>query len=69
MKTVRQVNWAGPCIELGPLIRETAKFYVFQQHRNRRNREERISKGKVHLEPCTRCVDHPNTSYPNGYDL
>jgi hypothetical protein len=68
MTIVRESNLAGPCIELGELIRETAQFYVFRDNFPPPN-EHRIAKRKrrVHLEPCTRCEDHPQTQYPNGY--
>ena len=29
---VREINWAGPCIDRGPLVRETPQFYVYQAH-------------------------------------
>jgi hypothetical protein len=64
---VRKINWAGPCIDQGPLVRETAQFYVYEQG----GREHRIKKTDplVHLEPCQRCMDHPQTQYPRGFDL
>jgi len=64
-KMVREVNWAGPCIDRGTLTKETEKFYVY---RSRGGRMFRISKRKVHLEPCQRCMDHPETYYPRGYE-
>lgn len=72
MKTVRELNWAGPCIDLGVLTRETKAFWFFSRNGGR---EERVKKdglrGKyhIHMEPCDRCVDHPKTNYPRGFDL
>jgi hypothetical protein len=58
MKTVRQFSRVGPCIELGPLIRETdTRFY----YRSRQGYEAFVSKKSslaVHLEPCPSCRDH-----------
>lgn len=64
---VRETNWAGPCITLGPLQRETAKFWVYG-HNIKDPRRIAKSNPKIHLEPCKRCEDHPQTNYPNGYE-
>ena len=66
MITVRETNWAGPCIGLGPLRKETPQFYVYGYGK----RGERVSKNNpaIHLEPCRRCGDHPETEYPRGYE-
>jgi len=66
MKTVRQFSRVGPCIELGPLIRETdTRFY----YRSRQGYEAFVSKKSslaVHLEPCPSCRDHEPSQYPRG---
>jgi hypothetical protein len=63
---VRKLNWAGPCIDQGPLIRETEQFYVYQSAGERRVKK---TDPAIHLKPCNRCMDHPQTDYPRGYDL
>jgi hypothetical protein len=65
--TVRVLNWAGPCIERGPYLGETPQFYVYEQAGQRRR--ARKSDVLVHLTPCKRCMDHPETQYPRGFDL
>src|SRR6516162_10304624 len=56
MKTLRQFSRVGPCIELGPLIRETdTRIY----YRYRHDYEAFVSKNSslaVHLEPCRRAA-------------
>jgi hypothetical protein len=66
---VRTWSPCGPCITEGVLIRRTAKFYIFHKIRAAEpvGGERRISCSKAHVEPCTRCEDHENTVYPNGY--
>lgn len=74
---VREFSAYGPCIPLGELLRETAKFYVYDRAnnahlRNRRDREpieRKIAKSNqaIHLEPCRSCGDHEATIYPDGY--
>jgi hypothetical protein len=67
--TVRRFSAAGPCISLGRLLRETAKFYVYQPRRPDES-ERRVAKdryGLVHTEPCNACRDHARTQYPEGY--
>jgi hypothetical protein len=67
MKTVHQFSRVGPCIELGPLIRETeTRFY----YRWRQGYEAFVSKKSslaVHLEPRPSCRDHERSQDPNGY--
>ena len=66
MKTVRQFSRIGPCLELGPLLRETdARLYYHCQH----GYEAFVSKKSalvVHLEPCPSCRDHEPSQYPRG---
>ncbi len=78
---LRRFSPAGPCLTLGRLVRETAKFYVYLAGRNGTSGpaaemiEHRIIKDSrepyrysgAHVEPCLSCTDHPQTQYPNGY--
>ena len=68
---VRQFSPCGPCLTIGKLVRETAKFYVYREWRggdSYADKERRIGKSTlVHTEPCRCCRDHADTSYPNGY--
>lgn len=65
--TVREFSPAGPCLTAGPLVRETAKFFVY---RDDAGKERRIGKrgSLVHTEPCRCCRDHAASMYPNGYE-
>ena len=70
MTTVREFSFAGPCLKLGRYVRSTAKFVVYNDWEGGDRYsagEKRVSKDKVHLEPCKRCVDHDHTVYPHGY--
>jgi hypothetical protein len=60
---VRWSSWAGPCLS-GTVIRlnrltVTVNFYGMRR---------RVPTASVHAVPCNRCTDHPNTSYPRGYE-
>lgn len=56
---VRVVNWAGPC--LTDVVEKVNKTrYKLEWHEPKHFIE-------VHIDPCTRCTDHPQTMYPNGY--
>jgi hypothetical protein len=69
MKTVRQFSVAGPCIPLGPLVRETEQFYCYSEQdkvRKVRKRTETFY-SPHHVEPCPSCRDHAKTQYPHGY--
>ncbi len=75
MATVRETNFAGPCVTLGELVRETASFYVYREHAcwvrpGEQPKEKRAKKGgwRHHVEPCPCCCDHAKSQYPNGYD-
>jgi hypothetical protein len=71
LRTVRKFSVCGPCIEQGPLLRQTAKFYVYMDRFSRR--ERKLAKGSAeygrlaHIEPCSSCRDHEHTQWPNGY--
>jgi hypothetical protein len=72
MTLVREHNSAGPCIVLGTVTKETADFYFYR--RSPDTPERRVAKlrrhgGSIHAKPCKRCEDHPQTEYPNGFDL
>jgi hypothetical protein len=67
---VREFSPIGPCLTLGRLKKETAKFYVFDEWQggDRYEGEKRVSKtGRAHIVPCHSCRDHAKTQYPNGY--
>lgn len=72
---VRKFSPCGPCLTIGKLVRETAKFYVYRKWLGcsddgyvYETEERRIGKSSlVHTEPCRCCRDHADTSYPNGY--
>ena len=65
---VREMNWAGPCFNRGVLVRETAQFYVIEPWGFESRKRIKKSDPSIHLKPCHRCVDHPNTDYPRGYE-
>lgn len=57
---VREHSSAGPCFQLGPLVRETDQFFVYR----RGTKEKRIAKrAAIHTTPCRRCDDHPESDY------
>src|SRR5262249_26737798 len=58
MKTVRQFSRVGPCIELGPLIRETETGFYYRCHPGYEAFVSKKSSLAVHLEPCPSCRDH-----------
>lgn len=67
---VRRFSPCGPCLTEGQLVKATAGFYVYREWMRADRfdgRERRVAKASVHIEPCTRCTDHPSTSYPHGY--
>jgi hypothetical protein len=68
LKVAREFSPCGPCIEKGLVVGETAKFFtLFDQNGPNNFFEFKLSKARVHTEPCISCEDHPNTHYPNGY--
>ena len=72
---LRKFSPCGPCLTIGKLVRETAKFYMYRKWLGcsddgyvYETEERRIGKSSlVHTEPCRCCRDHADTSYPNGY--
>lgn len=69
--TVRRFSAAGPCLTLGQLARQTAKFYFYHRWIGGSQfeaSEHRVAKSPlVHIEPCNCCRDHEHTQYPHGY--
>lgn len=66
-KVLRKFSMAGPCLTQGTIVGETKHFWIFTD-RWSKGRERRLKKSTlVHTEPCHRCTDHPETSYPWGY--
>ena len=75
MTIVREFSVCGPCLTLGRLVKETDKFYVFDEWHGGSNfyGRKRIRKrtpehySGAHVEPCPSCRDHHKTQYPHGY--
>lgn len=75
MTIVRAFSRCGPCLTLGKLVKETAKFYVYDEWQGGDKYEGRTKVKKelpgqwsrAHIEPCRSCRDHAQTQYPNGY--
>lgn len=71
--TVREFSRCGPCIVLGKLLKETARFYCYQEDRNNTGAVRKIAKrlpdkySPAHIVPCPSCQDHERTQFPNGY--
>lgn len=79
----RRFSCAGPCLPVGTVIRHTAKTVTILTDPNgpdipgrvvRRggyewhsNGTRPLGLGLLHTEPCSSCMDHPQTSYPDGY--
>lgn len=68
-KKVREVNWAGPCLDLGTLVAREKDCVIFINREGRRTRRGgmKVRHDVIHTEPCPRCMDHPETVYPEGY--
>lgn len=63
--TVYKFSAYGPCLTLGTLVKETAKFYVYQE-RGIGGRTRRIKKSTfTHTERCRSCSG--GSLYPDGY--
>jgi hypothetical protein len=78
-KRLREFSFAGPCLELGTVTKATPNSVEFTEHGGRIRRrggsawnhvsmEGGLGSGLLHVEPCRRCMDHPETSYPRGYE-
>jgi len=64
MNTVRQICHFGPCIVLGPFLRETRTriYYRCQDKEAWVNKSSRLL---VHIAPCPLCRDYEQ--YPEGH--
>lgn len=75
MTIVREFSPCGPCLTLGKLTRQTAKFYCYEvwQGGDTFAGSKRVAKdlpgqySRAHIAPCPSCRDHAKTQYPNGY--
>lgn len=70
LKRVRELNWAGPCLDLGVVVEETAERIKFIDRSGKATHRSgaKVRWKVIHTDPCERCVDHPKTQYPNGYN-
>ena len=60
---LRMSNSAGPCLPVTLVkVNRTRASVLFYSSRL----DEPL--WSLHAEPCTCCMDHPQTQYPNGYD-
>lgn len=66
---VRVVNWAGPCLNGYRVVSVGKSRYKLDRGYGTRGLQTHDFKHfiEVHIDPCTRCTDHPQSSYPNGY--
>lgn len=67
---VRVLSWAGPCLERHLIRRNGKSFTVGHWSCNVPGHGHLITEYvyTIHTEPCHFCEDHPQTSYPNGYE-
>ena len=68
-KIVRLSKPGGPCMMLGPFIKEAGPLVYY---RCRAMMRAFIPRRLVHLEPCPSCEDHPRSHFSkltifNGY--
>jgi hypothetical protein len=69
--TLRELNWAGPCIDVGTVVKQNDKWWWVDNGQSRLTRKSKTSidgRYSLHTDPCARCMDHPNTNYPRGYE-
>ncbi len=75
--TVREFSPAGPCLTLGEFVKRSPKFIFYRERLGGDRYAGRVSRvggwkvtgaDYIHIEPCRSCRDHPETSYPNGYE-
>lgn len=65
---VREFSRYGPCITIGPIVRETKSFFVVEVvNHHGPNKNKRLKKSNYHNTPCKSCRDHHQTQYPDGY--
>ena len=76
-KTVREFSAAGPCLTLGEFVKRSSKSIFYREWLGGNRYADRISRvggwkvtrgDYIHTAPCRSCRDHPETSYPNGYE-
>jgi RNase P/RNase MRP subunit p29 len=73
-RTVRVRESFGPCRVLGEFVRETDKSFVYRDSdgkaktakKEARSRYAGAARPRPHVEPCTCCKDHPNSSFADG---
>ena len=71
---LREFNMAGPCIYLGDIVANTPKAWQIIERGWPNDTVKKLKHsaaakcGLIHDEPCRSCRDHPETSYPNGYE-
>lgn len=67
---VRVTNWAGPCLTSYTVVKRGRTRYKLSRSMGSRGIEVPTYEyfSMVHTEPCTRCTDHPQSHYPNGYE-
>jgi hypothetical protein len=66
-KIVRQTNRNGPCVLLGPLLKQNgnaARPMII--YRTRTLAEASVPARLIHLEPCPRCADHVASTSKKG---
>jgi hypothetical protein len=68
MATVRKFSVVGPCLNLGELVKTTAKFFVYVDRHGETKRIARDKHEFNHIEACVSCRDHTRTQYPRGYE-
>ncbi len=67
---VREFSAAGPCIRIGEFVKRTDKFVMYRKWEGGDRYEDKVRRMGIrmtHTEPCKRCRDHADTTYPNGY--
>lgn len=71
---VRHLSWAGPCIEYRLASIGRTRYKLVKDPRPMRDGSMYTPAPvfdyffMVHKEPCERCMDHPHTQYPMGYE-
>ena len=66
---VREFSSCGPCLPLGEVVRITPKGVTYRDYHGKiqRRHGRAWQAGRLHVEPCQSCMDHPQTQYPNGH--
>jgi hypothetical protein len=66
-KVVRQFSRLGPCLVLGPLVKQTATRIYYRRRDGKEAWASRSSRLLVHVEPCPSCRDQERSQYPDDY--